>query len=378
MIPGKEGADGQAQRETVYGVRPQGTCSIRGKVVSEATGKPVDRARIYLHYSITQGSIFVNTDSDGNFEIKDIPKGPFSLRSSHRAGYQDAVYNPEGKPGPYPPFSLQEGEQRSGIVLKARQACRISGHVLNDNGKAPEDVDTLTVVAWSKNDDGKESKNEQGHINRTDGSYLIDGLDNEPVYVMAINWRAAREGNALPPIYYPHTFSRSDAKLVTFDKSSHVENVDILRLKEGGLIMKGTVRDEAGKPVPEAFVVVHHRDMLFDFATAYTNEQGHYQIGGLGDGQFLVHVDAVHRGFVRTRTPVEHRQDEHESRARLHLAPWSLDFGQTRGRRRQGLANWNKLRSRPNQHRPDRQGLAEVASQHLQLDEFPEQVQAPG
>jgi hypothetical protein len=50
---------------------------------------------------------------------------------------------------------------------------------------------------------------------------------------------------------------------------------------------------------------MHRRDMGFDFVTAYTNEQGGYQIQGLGDGEFLVHVDAVHRGFVRTRTPVD-------------------------------------------------------------------------
>lgn len=63
--------------------------------------------------------------------------------------------------------------------------------------------------------------------------------------------------------------------------------------------------DETGRPVAQAFVVVHRRDMLFDFVTAYTDEQGRYQIQGLAEGEFLVHVDAVHRGFVRTRTPVD-------------------------------------------------------------------------
>jgi hypothetical protein len=108
-----------------------------------------------------------------------------------------------------------------------------------------------------------------------------------------------------PRIYYPGTFSRSDAKLITFDKEQHIDNINIRLQGEGGLILKGTVRDEAGRPVPEAFVVVNRRDMLFDFVTAYTDAQGRYQIHGLGDGEFLVHVDAVHRGFVRTRTPVD-------------------------------------------------------------------------
>ena len=168
----------------------------------------------------------------------------------------------------------------------------------------PENIDTLTVLAWFKSDDGKGYECEQAGVNRADGSYAIDGLADKPVYVMAIDWQAAREGDAWPPIYYPSTFSRSAAKLITFDKSPRVEGVNITRRKKGGMVIEGTVRDEAGKPVPEAFVVVDRRDMFFDFNTAYTDAQGHYRIDGLGAGQFLVHVDAVHRGFVRTRVPL--------------------------------------------------------------------------
>ena len=85
-------------------------------------------------------------------------------------------------------------------------------------------------------------------------------------------------------------------------------------------MLEGTVLDEAGKPVPEAFVVVHRRDMLFDFVTAYTDEQGHYQIQGLGDGEFTVHVDAVHRGFVRMRIPLDLDKASKKTRRDFTLA----------------------------------------------------------
>ncbi len=285
--PSKAEAITQNGNETVLGERPQGKCSISGKVVSAATGKPVNRARMYLFYNITCGVIFSNTADDGTFTFKDIPKGPFSLQSSHTAGYQDVAYNPEGKPGKYPPFSLQDGEHRTGIVLKAKQACRISGKIMDENGKIPEKIKTLEVLAWLKMDNDKGYQTEHAIVNRADGSYSIDGLDGKPVYVMAINWRAAKEGNACPPIYYPGVFSRSDAKRIAFDKERTVENINITLKKTGGLILEGTVLDEAGKPVPEAFVVAHRRDMLFDFVTAYTDNQGHYQIQGLGDGRIF-------------------------------------------------------------------------------------------
>lgn len=290
--------------EMVLGARPQGKCSISGKVVSEETGKPIAGARMYLFYIQTYGAVFVNTNSDGEFIFKDLPPGPFLLQVSHTAGYQDTRYNPEGTLGPMPQFSLNEGEQRSGIVLKAKTACRVSGKLRGDQGEMPNNIGTYEVLAWIENEGSAGYHTQHATVNHADGSYVIDGLSNAPVYVMAINWRAAKQGKAWPAIYHPSTFSRDDAKRITFDQSPHVENVDITLRKSGGIVLEGTVRDGEGKPVPDAFVAVDRRDMLFDFNTAYTDAQGHYEIQGLGPGQFAVHVDAVQRGLVRTRVPI--------------------------------------------------------------------------
>jgi len=240
------------------------------------------------------------------------------MRTINTSGFQDAIYNPEGKYGQYPNFSLKDKEKRIDLLLKARPAYSISGRVLDENGKIPENIDTLSVLAWIEKDSGQGYENEQARLNRRDGSYFIDGLSGKPVYIMAINWRAAKEGNAHPPIYYPGTFSRNDAKLVRFDGKQKCENIDIRLRRKGGLILEGTVTDDTGKPVPEAFVVAHRRDMLFDFVTDYTDKQGRYQIQGLGDGEFLVHVDAAHRELVRTRTPIV--IDRANRRAQLDFA----------------------------------------------------------
>ncbi len=297
--------DVKSQSETTHSKRPQGNCSISGKVISAETGKPIANAQMYMHYNVTHGSIFIRTADDGTFIFKDIPKGPFSLQLSHSPGYQNVAYNPEDKPGQFPPFSLTDGEQRSGIVLKAKRGHHISGKIRDENGEIPGNINTLSVLGWFEKGDGKGYKSKHARVNRTDGSYLLNGLSDKPVYVMAIDWRAARKGNARPPIYHPGTFSRSDAKPITFGEKISADNIDITLKKEGGLILEGTVLDDAGKPVPEAFVVIHRRDMLFDFVTAYTDKQGHFEIQGLGDGEFQIHVDAVHRGLVRTRTPVD-------------------------------------------------------------------------
>jgi hypothetical protein len=349
------------QEETSVGARPRGNCSLSGQVVSATTGKPIAGARMYLHYNVTHGSIFINAAGDGRFMFKDIPKGPFSLRLSLMKGYQDAVYNPEGKPGEWPAFSLSDGEQRTDVVIKAGPACRIAGKIVGEDGKPPANMHTLTILAWFKKGDGKTYESQQSFANQADGSYVVDGLSNKPAYVMAINWEAAREGNAPPPIYYPGTFSRDEAKLVTFDKSPVAENIDIKLQKQGGLAIKGTVRDEAGNPVPETFVVVDRPDMLFDFNTAYSDQQGHYQIQGLGSGDFLIHLDAVHRGFVRLRTPIHLEGGSKTTRKDFALSRGALISGKLVDKKGNDWEigqswGWANIMKNPPQRRPEADG----------------------
>jgi len=306
IYPLKEDDDQHSQTEnSPRGSRPQGNCSISGKVVSAETGGPIDHATVYLFYMGTHAPIFISVASDGSFVFKNIPTGPFSLRTIRTAGFQDTTYNLGNKPGQVSQFSLKDGEQRSGIVFELKPACHISGRISDENGKLPANIGSLTILGWTKKKDGSGYENTRGSLNRGNGSYSIDGLGNDPVYVMAVDWEGAKQGDAYPPIYYPSTFSRNKAKPITFDKQCDVKNIDIQVRRTGGIVLEGTITAETGRPVDQAFVVIHHRDMLFDFATAYTDQKGHYQIDGLGEGEFLVHVDAVHRGFVRTRTPID-------------------------------------------------------------------------
>ena len=293
------------QKDRPSGPRPHGDCSISGKVVSAATGKPVSGATVYLFSMATHKSIFVNVASDGTFTIKDIPTGPYAFQVTNTAGYQDEHYDPEGKGGFLPLFSLEEGEQRTGVVFQLKSAYRISGKVLDENGQVPQDTSNLVVRAVFPSDSREGYETRQARVSRSDGFYLLDRLAKKPTYVMVINWREAQTGTIYPPIYYPSSFSRDEAKQITFDSTSHVENVDITMKKEGGLVLEGKVVDEKGTPVPEAFVVAHDREMLFDFVTAYTDEQGKYRLHGLGKGELLVHIDAAHRGLARTRMPVD-------------------------------------------------------------------------
>jgi len=312
---------GQSER------RPNGDCSLSGRVISDVTSEPVGNATVYLFYTATHDAIFVDVASDGSFLFKDIAAGEYMLRTTHTAGYQDTPYNPENKKGNLLTFTLHEGEYRTDIVLKAKPACTISGMILDEDGR-PLGSNEISVVAWQEKDETDSIgarfaivAQTPGPI-RADGFYSLDGLDARPTYVMAKDWRAQDKDDPYPPCYYPGTVDRNKATMVSFDNASVAENVDIRLQKHGEYTLEGTITDEStGSPIAKALVVVHHVDMLFDRVMAYTDVQGHYRIDSLAPGEFLVHVDAKPFGFVRKRQPLTIDSQTKVSRLDFALKP---------------------------------------------------------
>jgi beta-lactamase regulating signal transducer with metallopeptidase domain/protocatechuate 3,4-dioxygenase beta subunit len=312
---------GQSER------RPNGNCSLGGRVISDVTGEPVDNATVYLFYIPTHDAIFIDAASDGSFLFKDIAAGEYALRTTHTAGYQDTPYNPENKKGNLLSFTLREGEHRTDIVFKAKPACTISGIVLDEDGR-PLSSKEVSIVAWQEKDETGNIGVRFAIVAMTPGPvgegglYSIDGLDARPTYVMALDWRAQDKDDPYPPCYYPGTVDRNKATMVSFDNASVAENIDIRLQKRGEYALEGTITDEStGNPIAKALVVVHRVDMLFDRVTAYTDAQGHYRIDSLAPGEFLVHVDAKPFGFVRKRQTLTIDSETKVSRLDFSLKP---------------------------------------------------------
>lgn len=306
----------RSQEETLgpEGRRPTGNCSIGGKVVSAETGEPIEDARVYLFYTKTHDPIFIMTASDGSFVFRNIPTGPFALEACNVSGFQDEKYSPEDNAyGQSSFFSLNESENRTGIIFRLKPDYSISGKVLAQDGK-PINDNQIMVFAYA------ESEKEDVNLMYTivgqtdvseDGSYLMDGLDGRPIYVIVTDHSSAEKDHPLPPNYYPGTVSREDAKMIYFDNGNFVEDVDIQLSERGEYNLEGFVTDKnTGNPVPKTLLTVHHSDIFFANTTTYTDEKGYYHIDTLGPGDFLIHVDAEPWGYVRTRKPFNIREDK--------------------------------------------------------------------
>jgi hypothetical protein len=291
------------------GRRPNGNCLIAGKVVAEATGQPIAQGDVLLFSDNSFDSINIQPNVDGSFVFKDIAQGTYTLHVQDAPGYQVSYYNPDGSKEQFPPFDLKPAQKLEGLLFKLKPAFRITGKVLDEAGRplaTLPDGSGPIVLAWKQqaDPDGTKFNIACQTIVRAHG-YTLDGLDDSPVYVMAIDFGAWKHDGAYPPCYYPGVFSRAAAQLIRFGSDREVTGIDIHLRKTGGLVLQGQVTDKTtGKPIPDAMVVVLHNDMLFDRVLGYTGKDGTYRIEGLGEGDCNVNVDATPAGFVRYRKTI--------------------------------------------------------------------------
>lgn len=319
----------ESRNETVNrsGTWPDGDCGISGDVYRRASYGRVRHGKVCLSCE-EFGTWAVEVDEHGRFDFANMPSGRYMLWTVDTAGYNDACYNPENSPTAKPTFQLESGQRlRARLeVTPTRPYRAITGRVLDETGEPPADYQGLRVYAWVEKNQGQ-WKGHYGKMSSSavseDGCYTLDELDGRPVYVQVLDWDAPKKDNPYPPRFYPGAFSRNQAKLVEPGDRSVVDGVDIAMQRTGGLALEGRVTvHETGEAVGEALVSIFHFDMFFDLFCSYTDGQGQYRIEGLGEGTYMVHVDAVHKGFVKTRHMVNMSEQNKGAQ---------MDFGLSRG-----------------------------------------------
>ncbi|UCG12349.1 MAG: carboxypeptidase regulatory-like domain-containing protein, partial [Deltaproteobacteria bacterium] len=284
-----------------------GYCIIRGTVVRNVDFNRIGHAKMSLT-SQKYGTWIVEVEDNGVFYFGNIPAGTYSLNSFNTEGYKDTYYNPQDQTADQPTFRLKERETLQGIRIALdpeRPYRKIAGRIIDESGNPITNYNGLRVCAWTQKLQGRR----KGHYRQIavsgakDGIYELNTLDGRDVYLMVFDWEAAQKDDPYPPTFYPGTPSRAKATLITFgDEDDVIENIDIRMKKEGGKILEGTVTDkETGQPISQAMVTAYHSDMFYDLFPTYTDEKGRYKFRSFGDGEYIIHADARHKGYVKHR-----------------------------------------------------------------------------
>ncbi len=128
---------------------PKGTASIAGNITSANGGRPMRRATVRVQSASSPMSRTTTTDERGNFEIKELPAGDFTLRVN-KPGYLESIYgqkNPgSGRPGT--PISLKENQRLEKLSLTIPKGGVITGAVVDDAGEPAFGV-PVRALRWT-------------------------------------------------------------------------------------------------------------------------------------------------------------------------------------------------------------------------------------
>lgn len=260
--PGGGGVGPLGGRARGRGDAPTGTALIRGRVTTQDTGAPVRRAQVRATTSGVPFGRLATTDADGQFELRDLPAGPWSLTAA-KPGF---VSQRLGQRRPFEtvaPVELREGQQLSGANFALPRGGAITGRLLDDFGDPVANARVL--VLRSQMVEGLRRLTQTGSGDETDdtGAFRLYGLAPGDYYVAA-TLRAApqdlspdRAGYA--PTYFPGTGNAGEAQRVRLGVGEE-QSVTFSLLPVRTVRISGTVVSAAGTAPSNGVVALTSTD----------------------------------------------------------------------------------------------------------------------
>lgn len=290
--------------------RPVGTAIIRGRIVAADTGTPVRRAQVRATATDIRASRLTTTDAQGQFELKDLPAGRWTLSAS-KAGFMTLRY---GQRRPFEagaPIEISDGQliERANFALPRGAA--ITGHVFDEFG---DPVAGARVQALRYQMVQGTRRLAPGAGDQTDdtGAFRIYGLAPGEYYVSAV-LRAGMVGPAGAPddpsdttsyaaTYYPGTGSVAEAQRLPLGIGQEQPNVNFALQPVRTVRISGTAVTSTGAPLSNGILRLVGADASPGFAgfggnAARVRADGTFTIANVTPGAYMLIAATGFGGF---------------------------------------------------------------------------------
>jgi protocatechuate 3,4-dioxygenase beta subunit len=223
-------------------------------VLAGDTRRPLRRARVTASAPGLGPGISVGTDSDGSFELTELPPGSYRI-SVQRSGYLPTEYGQTRPLEQSRRVQLDKGEVVEHIDMTMPKAGVITGRVTDEVGDPVEGIIVLALRQrfW----EGQRQLVPTSAVFMTNdaGEYRAIGLAPGTYFVMAMTrdtW-AVKQGGAtqvmgFAPTYYPGAVRPSDARAIAVGAGRQVGPVDISLIPGRAVKISGVALDSHGKP----------------------------------------------------------------------------------------------------------------------------------
>jgi hypothetical protein len=298
-----------------------GTAAIVGRVTNLETGRPLQRAVIRITSPALSSDRRVSTNSDGRYEVRDLPAGTYSLKAE-RGGYLTLAYG-QRRPGEVgKPLQVEEGRSVTAIDFALPRLGVISGRVVDETGEPIAKV-LIWAMQFGRHQGvrrlipflvpeeccwrgGHAATDESGQYSLVlpPGEFVIMGLSRE-------TWPLESDATQVfsyPPSFYPGVVVPTEAQRIKLAVGQEVGNIDFALAPARTARVSGTVVNAAGTPVANEPVTLWQEIMgpqggsSFSPNTARTGPDGRFSVNNVQRGDYLLAVRSA-------RTPDQPAQE---------------------------------------------------------------------
>jgi len=232
----------------------KGTASIKGRITSGDTGRPLRRVQVRLNAQELTEPRSTSTNLQGAYEFADLPAGRYTLSVS-RNGYLSLQYG-QRRPGEPPkPLQVADGQALDKLDFALPRAGVISGRLSDETGDAFAGV--AVYAMQTQFFQGRRSLVPISMGVRSDdaGQYRLVGLAPGNYVVMATireTWTTDGKEKtvfAYAPSYFPGTADLADATRVKVDIGQEVGAIDISLQPVRAASVSGTAVAVDGLPL---------------------------------------------------------------------------------------------------------------------------------
>jgi Carboxypeptidase regulatory-like domain len=288
----------------------KGTATIVGRVTKLETGKPLRRALIRIASPTLPSDRRVSTNSDGRYEVRDLPAGEYSLKAE-RGGYLTLAHG-QRRPGEVgKPLHLGEGETVKAIDFALPRLGVISGRVVDETGEPIAKVSVwamqfgrhqgarrlipVVVPAECCWHGGHAQTAESGQYSLVlpPGEFVVMGQTRE-------TWPLESDTTQVfgyPPSFYPGVIEPSEAQRIRVGVGQEVGNIDFALVAARTSKVSGTVFNAAGAPIANESVTLSQEVMgpqggaIFPSSnTAQTGPDGQFSVNNVQAGEYVLVV----------------------------------------------------------------------------------------
>jgi hypothetical protein len=288
----------------------KGTATIVGRVTKLETGGPLRRALIRITSPALPSDRRVSTNSDGRYEVHDLPAGQYSLKAE-RGGYLTLAYGQRRPRELGKPLQVVEGQTMKGIDFALPRMGVISGRVVDDTGEP-----IAKVIVWAMQfgrhqgerrlipfvvpEEGlwlgsHASTDESGQYSLVlpPGEFVVTGLSRD---TWALDSDRTQVFSYLPS-FYPGVVEPTEAQRIKLGVGQEVGNIDFALIAARTSRVSGTVFNAAGAPVANQSVTLSQEVMGPQGGsigpadnTAQTGSDGRFSVNNVQPGEYVLAV----------------------------------------------------------------------------------------